>query len=117
MNRLHIAAFLTLLLMACGGKDDGGRVLHFTGRDETEENFRARIRETVVDNPLGMKLVCYQVKDLSAKAAVELLKTTSDSSTVPKGAIPKPGQTAIAADLERSAEIVQEECKRLPYGS
>src|SRR5574342_73971 len=115
MKWLHIAALLGLFLIACGGKDDDSRVLHFTGRDETEDNFRARIRQTVVDNPLGMKLVCYQVKDISAKAAVALLKTTSDSSTVPKGATSKPGQTAVAADLERSAAIVQEECKRLPF--
>lgn len=109
-------ATLSMLLVACGGDDDSGqRVLRFTGRDETEANFRGRIRQIVGENPIGISVICTQVRGLSPKeAAAELARDASDDDgEVPKGTTPKPGQKGDAKDLERAAEIFQQECTRM----
>lgn len=112
MHRLLLVFTFAALLVACGGGDDSGqRVLSFTGRDETEANFRQRIREIVGENPIGINLLCTQIRGLPAKEAAALLAAdpSEDDGAIPKGTTPKPEQK----DLERAAEIFQQECTRM----
>jgi len=117
MHRLLIAVSLVALLAACGGDDKlspltQGRVLHFTGRDETEANYRQRTRELKLKETVAWLFVCNQLKGQTVQAAKEYL--TSDDKgddTLPSGAVRKPGQKAVEGDLMRATEIVMEECK------
>jgi hypothetical protein len=116
MHRLLITATFAALLIACSGGDDkGSRVLHFTGRDETEAHFRNRIREITGENPIGISLMCTQIRGLSGKeaAAVQALKPGDPEPEAPEGTTPKPGQKGVPKDTERAAVILQEECKRM----
>lgn len=113
MHRLLIAAMFAVLLVACSGGDKGSRVLHFTGRDETEANFRDRVRQTI-RLPNVKTALCLPLVGKSPKAAHELLKPDEDDdpNDIPTGATARPGQKGVEADLLRSAEIVLEECKK-----
>lgn len=109
------AALSIIAVTACGGGDDkaltGARVLHFTGRDETEANFRDRVRQ-VLRFPEAKTGLCLPLVGKSPEAARELLRTSrNDDNEVPTGATARPGQKASESDLLRSAEIVIEECK------
>lgn len=114
MHRLLIAATFAALLIACSdGNDKGSRVLHFTGRDETEANFRDRVRQ-VIRLPNVKTAMCLPLVGKSPRAAHELLKPDEDDdpNDIPTGATARPGQKGVEADLLRSAEIVLEECKK-----
>lgn len=114
MRRLLIAATFAALLIACSGGDKGSRVLHFTGRDETEANFRDRVRQ-VIRLPDVKTAMCLPLVGKSPEAAHELLKPDEDDydpNDVPTGATPRPGQKGVRTDLIRAAGIVLEECKR-----
>lgn len=118
MKVLLFLSVMSMLLVACGGGDDkasqsADRVLHFSGRDETEANFRERVRSLRFAVPDVFKQTCGRIVGLNAKAAAEKLRTDPAESdgSIPKGATAKPGQKAVEADIERSAEIVLEECK------
>lgn len=104
-----------MLLVACGGDDDSGqRVLHFTGRDETEANYRQRVKD-VLRLPNVKTAMCLPLVGKSPEAAHELLKPDEDDynpNDVPVGATPRPGKNGVRSDLLRAAEIVLEECKK-----
>lgn len=116
MSRLLFALTLGLLaisLLACGGgSSKDSDVLQFTGRDETEANFRGRVRETLL-SPLS-RSICTGLRGLSAGEAAEVLRSDGpgDPAEIP-GATPRPGQQAEPKDLVRAAEIVIEECDRI----
>lgn len=102
---------LGLMLFAsisCGGSDS---VLHFSGRDETEANFRSRIRDLQADNAAAWVKTCAALNGKTPQEAAALLISDAPIVAV-SGATPKPGQKADAADLVRAGEIVLEECKR-----
>lgn len=111
-------AALVILAMACGSSKSSSSgssaVLHFTGRDETEANFRTRLRQVYGSNPAGVTIICHQVKGLSAKDAVQFVVTsnTTDPSTI-AGATPRAGQVATQADLEKATAIYQDECIKM----
>jgi hypothetical protein len=110
-----LTAIVLSAVLACGGGDaaSGERILHFSGRDETEANFRARIQRVMSDNAVAFGLICEQVRDLDAAAALALLRVADGvSAPLPEGATPRPSQTAVPDDLLRSVGIVQEECRR-----
>jgi hypothetical protein len=108
---------LSMLLVACGGGDDkgaltGARVLHFTGRDETEANFRERTREVKLKETASWFMACSLLKGQTVAAAREFLtKDDKDDGVIPKGSVAKPGQKGVDADVNRAVEIVLEECK------
>jgi len=117
MNRLLAGvafALIAISVIGCSGgsSGDSNNVLQFTGRDETEANFRGRIRELML-SPAGQS-ICTGLRGLSAQEATEVLRSgaASDASQF-AGSTPKPGQQADEKDLRRAAEIVLDECKRL----
>lgn len=110
-----LVPILIVLLGACGGGGDGNddRVLQFTGRDETESNFRSRTKEIRADNPgLWVQMCATLEGKTSSQAAALLIDEDGVPSGSVKGATNKPGQKANPDHLIRAAEIVQEECKR-----
>lgn len=117
--RVLVVLLLGVLLAGCGGDSKptsaltSQRVLHFTGRDETEANFRDRVQQ-ITRLPQAKTGLCLPLVGKSPEAARELLRTSggAEQKDLPVGATPKPGQKADEADLLRSAEIVLEECKR-----
>jgi hypothetical protein len=100
-------------LTACGGGSSStDNVLQFTGRDETEANFRGRVREIML-NPAG-QAVCNGLRGLSPQEAAAVLRSDEAGDAAQfAGATPKPGQQADSKDLERAADIVLEECDRV----
>jgi hypothetical protein len=110
---------IAMSLLACGGGDDlpspiaQGRVLHFTGRDETEANFRQNTRELKLKETVTWFAACNLLKGQTVQAAKDYLTSDDkDDDPLPKGAVRKPGQKAVEADLMRATEIVLEECKQ-----
>lgn len=112
---LLLLGALVLPVLACASNksESGAAVLHFTGRDETESNFRGRIRTLAGQNSIGLQGICTQIRGLPPKEAVPLLASPSNDEQVFAGSTPRPGQKAGQKDLERSAAIVQEECTRM----
>lgn len=104
---------LAILLIACGGgSSSDGDVLQFTGRDETEANFRGRVRDLLL-NPAGQS-ICRGLQGLSPAEAAEVLRSDEGGDAAQfAGATPKPGQQANPEDLVRAAEIVLNECDRV----
>lgn len=114
MTRFLPVVVLAVILLACGGggSSSGDNLLQFTGRNETEANFRGRVRDILLTAP-GQSL-CRGLQGLSAKEAVEVLQSDNvDDPSQFAGATPKPGQQADPKDLQRAAEIVLEECDRV----
>jgi hypothetical protein len=107
-----------MALSACSGGDDkpltGARVLHFTGRDETEANFRQRTREVKLKETASWFAACALFKGQTVEAVQKYL-TSDDKPDDPvskyPGSVARPGQKAVDADLRRATEIVLEECK------
>lgn len=114
MLRMTLIAGLAALAVACGGDSEGDSgVLQFTGRDETEANFRARVTEIKQAEPQAWVQLCAAIEEMSPRqAAAALLDGGSEDDEIPAGATPKPGQAADADDLVRAAEIVKSECDR-----
>lgn len=108
-----LIALSILSVTACGGGDKGDRVLHFTGRDETEANYRQRVQQ-LTRLPDVKTQLCLPLVGKTPEQAHELLKPDDDDgpTDIPAGATPRPGQKATQADLIRSAEIVLEECRK-----
>ena len=109
-----LSLIVMILLVACGGgasSDDN--VLQFTGRDETEANFRGRVRDILLTPP-GQS-ICTGLRGLSPEEAAEVLRSDDDDDDASQfaGATAKPGQSADPKDLRRAAEIVLQECGRL----
>lgn len=109
--KILAAAILILLLSACGGSSD--RVLHFTGRDETEAGFRDRMQAAKRDDARAWLQLCAAVNGIPAeKAAALLVGDEPVDITQFAGATPRPGQKPNADDVIRGTKIIQEECKR-----
>lgn len=111
--KVALLGTMSIALVSCGGDDKGSRVLHFTGRDETEANYRDRVRQ--LTRLPGVKTeLCLPLVGKTPEQAHALLTDVDDfdPTDIPAGATPRPGQKATRADLIRSAEIVLEECKR-----
>lgn len=113
MTRILAVTTALVLILACGGgSSSDDNILQFTGRDETESNFRGRVRDILL-TPAGQS-ICRGLQGLSPEEAAEVLRSDEggDASEF-AGATPKPGQQADPKDLRRAAEIVLTECERV----
>ena len=109
-----MAILVITLAVACSGSDSNdSRVLHFGGRDETEANYRARIKQAFGSTPLAIGAICTPLKGLSPKETLPLVPIDPQENPTFPGATPRPGQVAREADLLRAAGILIEECAKV----
>jgi hypothetical protein len=110
MRSFALALLLTVFLASCGGSSSDGRLLHLTGQNETEGNFRDRLEDYKRDDPAGFTALCEQAKGGDAEQVVEALTSGSRTGHVFPGTTPQPEQTAVPEDRQRAAEILRDEC-------
>jgi hypothetical protein len=91
------------VLSACGGSSE--RVLHLSGGNFTESQFRANVRTTLASNAGGN--LCAAIKGLAPQDAASVIIRAQSSSITPTV------QAGNEADRSRAAQIVQEECANI----
>ena len=97
-----------LLLAACSsGGGDVERVLVLGAGDFTEQEFRLQLRTGFLSAMPSARSLCAGLEGLSDREAAEVLAQAQDERGTPTV------QPPVAADRERAAAIIKEECNRI----
>lgn len=105
---------VALVFIACGSDAQSeAPVLHLRGFDISEENYRAGLKATKAQNPVGFAALCEGVTGLSDEGAISFIRNVQDDSEDREpwaGETPVSGQEPEQDSMIRVIQMIREEC-------